>query len=370
MMTTLRNGARLERYLYDANDERVATVYTGTPQRWRYTLRDLDQQFVREYEDAISGATHAWSWTRDYLDANGNTLATVSASGGREHFHPDHLGTPRLITTDDGKLIARRTLLPYGAEAPGSDDDAEVLKFTGHERDHAPGGDANDLDYMHARFAGSAMRPQRWNRYAYVTGNPINATDPTGAILIVKNGSATIDAIAGEAVSRVSVRTDNTLDTIQLTTADLVNNEGALLLNEMATSANVYTYEEGQVVDTAAGPEPVDGVANLDNQPVNSIGRAKPANQFPPPEVDGAVVVDPTQVWRDSATKTMVVPTAAIAFHELAESYTKVEKNIPWGPSTKGPGAHADAREREQILMRQRPAWTLFPAGELLTRQP
>ncbi|HKO55574.1 MAG TPA: RHS repeat-associated core domain-containing protein [Thermoanaerobaculia bacterium] len=194
MMTTLRNGARLERYLYDADDQRVATVYTGTPQRWRYTLRDLDQRFVREYEDQVSGATHAWSWTRDYLYANGTALATVTASEVRLHFHPDHLGTPRLITTDDGKLLSRRTLLPFGAEAAGSDDDGQVLKFTGHERDDAGAGDTNDLDYMHARYYAPAMGrflsmdpimpspslPQVWNRYSYVHNNPVAYVDPHG----------------------------------------------------------------------------------------------------------------------------------------------------------------------------------------------
>jgi RHS repeat-associated protein len=67
--------------------------------------------------------------------------------------------------------------------------DAEVMKFTGHERD-----DVN-LDYMHARyyvpFAGRFLsvdpgrdwdlrEPQSWNMYAYVRNNPVNNTDPDG----------------------------------------------------------------------------------------------------------------------------------------------------------------------------------------------
>ncbi len=68
---------------------------------------------------------------------------------------------------------------------------AEPMRFTGHERDGAA------LDYMHARYypprwgrflsidpvvdpAKNVAAPQRWNRYAYVTNNPIRYVDPDG----------------------------------------------------------------------------------------------------------------------------------------------------------------------------------------------
>jgi RHS repeat-associated protein len=68
----------------------------------------------------------------------------------------------------------------------------DARKFTGHERDGV--NDANALDYMHARYYASAMGrflsvdpaignpavPQSWNRYAYVTNNPITRLDPDG----------------------------------------------------------------------------------------------------------------------------------------------------------------------------------------------
>jgi RHS repeat-associated protein len=71
------------------------------------------------------------------------------------------------------------------------------MKFTGHERDLASaGGAGDDLDYMHARHCspligrflsvdpqtpkGVMGRPQRWNRYAYVTANPLRYVDPDG----------------------------------------------------------------------------------------------------------------------------------------------------------------------------------------------
>jgi RHS repeat-associated protein len=264
------------------------------------------------------------------------------------------------------------------------------MKFTGHERDLDLLAGASTLDYMHARYYdgalarflsidpvmnqdGNLFSPQGWNRYSYGANNPLTSVDPTGAILISLTGQSTLFDIAGAAASRVSFNSDGTLDTSKLTEDDLVNNEGALLLYEMAGSQNVYSYEEGTSANSAGGIVPVDrGVLNLDDNPADAVDGhgnavAKAAIRFPPAGVNGAVTVDPSTRWFDSGTGLLNVPTRAIAFHELAESYSKVERNVHRG-SDDGPGAHRDSRDRERYLMMQRPSWTPFPAGGVLRR--
>jgi RHS repeat-associated protein len=117
-------------------------------------------------------------------------LATIDAENQTRRFHLDHLGSARVITGDDGRAIARHTYYPFGVEIDPPAQDAEKLRFTGHERDAS-------LDYMHARYytdmtgrflsvdpaldlKKTLPSPQIWNRYSYVVNNPARYVDPDG----------------------------------------------------------------------------------------------------------------------------------------------------------------------------------------------
>jgi RHS repeat-associated protein len=195
MMSSLTapNGWRYD-YIYTADDERIAT-YTGGG-NWQFTFRGLDGKVLREmtaYQPAQGAAT--WTWSHDHVWRDGRLLATVSPSGTQQ-FHLDHLGTPRLVTDAAGYQIGYHAYYPFGEELNLGTDEypAERLKFTGHERDALL---SSSLDYMHARFASAALgrflsvdplidwkkalaRPQMWNRYTYVTSNPVDRLDPNG----------------------------------------------------------------------------------------------------------------------------------------------------------------------------------------------
>jgi len=139
-------------------------------------------------------------------DATGNVegdalLARDSSYTRLEAFHLDHLGTPRLLTNHRAERLAQPNHYPFGEEITVNTQVAERLKFTGHERDTLGSEEvADDLDYMHARFANpitgrflsvdqidgaSRLAPQSWNRYGYVHGSPLKFTDPDGHLLDV-----------------------------------------------------------------------------------------------------------------------------------------------------------------------------------------
>jgi RHS repeat-associated protein len=114
------------------------------------------------------------------------------------HYHPDHLGTIRLITTNSASKRAFHAYYPFGEELSSAVQDNEPFKFVGQETDFAdPSSTADDLDYMHARFynplIGRFLSPDPsgtslsnpgtlTNRYAYTSNNPLNRIDPTGRI--------------------------------------------------------------------------------------------------------------------------------------------------------------------------------------------
>jgi RHS repeat-associated protein len=126
----------------------------------------------------------------------------------------DHLGSLRLVTDQNGSAIARHDYAPFGQEIPAGigqrslawgASDYVSQKFTGQERDSE-----TNLDFFQARYLSSGLgrfmspdpynagadltNPQSWNAYAYVLGNPLNGTDPSGTDRIDCGGGVQADA--------------------------------------------------------------------------------------------------------------------------------------------------------------------------------
>jgi RHS repeat-associated protein len=153
-------------------------------------------QPVRPAAGLILGALLAAAW-----------LATAADAQVVEYYHLDAIGNVRALTDASGNVTERHDYLPFGEECttPACAANPQVgagtrRKFTGKERDAETG-----LDYFGARYYGSKIGrfitvdpaytvqeslvdPQRWNRYAYGTNNPLRYIDPDGRAVVVANG--------------------------------------------------------------------------------------------------------------------------------------------------------------------------------------
>jgi RHS repeat-associated protein len=194
MMRRSNKGSTTGEYLYDADDERLGT---WDETQWRWTVRDLGHNVVRELSTGRPNGIAIWNWESDHIYRQGQLLASETPTGGR-HFHLDHLGTPRLVTDNLGRVVAKHSYYPFGSELAGASPEQpeERHKFTGHERDLLYGGNVDALDYMHARFYSAAagrflsgdpsrlsvnpMDPQSWNRYNYALNDPARFADRNG----------------------------------------------------------------------------------------------------------------------------------------------------------------------------------------------
>jgi RHS repeat-associated protein len=214
-----------ETYIYTAGEERIGVQTSNsadTSSWWFWSVRDEGGKVLRQYRSSALDPTQEALWIEDYVYRDGLLLGAERPAtlGGRRHFHLDHLGSPRLITSNDGQIVSIHDYLPFGGETTsvwqeenGGFDREDPMKFTGHERDYAGGfgrEDGHAIDYMHARYYnatlgrflsvdpiltdGALKVPQAWNRYSYVTNRPLNRTDPTGREVYLQNFSSSDQA--------------------------------------------------------------------------------------------------------------------------------------------------------------------------------
>ncbi|HXA20251.1 MAG TPA: RHS repeat-associated core domain-containing protein [Thermoanaerobaculia bacterium] len=202
------DNSKLEYYIYTPGDERIG-VQRGS--WWIWSVRDEGGKVLRQYKSSSTNPTAPALWLEDFVRRDGLLLGSQRPVevGGRRHFHLDHLGSPRLITADNGQMVSYHDYYPFGDEhSPVSQEVADgfdredPMKFTGHERDYAGGmggEDGHAIDDMHARYYNSTFgrfmsvdpsldasyaihNPQIWNRYSYVRNSPIDNTDPDGRL--------------------------------------------------------------------------------------------------------------------------------------------------------------------------------------------
>jgi len=109
------------------------------------------------------------------------------ASGVTQYFLNDRLSV-RLMLDTSGNVLGRQGHLPFGEDF-GVSGSQDKHHFTSYEGD-AEGGTDYAVNRQYSQVAGRFMRvdqkagslsnPQSFDRYAYVTNDPIRFTDPSG----------------------------------------------------------------------------------------------------------------------------------------------------------------------------------------------
>lgn len=110
-------------------------------------------------------------------------IALASAGDHTYYIHTDHLGSVVAVTDEAGNSTQQLAYAPYGKEQ-STDNKQQITerKYTGQIKDNN-----TTLSYYNARYYDpilsrfiSADSVQGGNRFAYVAGNPISRSDPSG----------------------------------------------------------------------------------------------------------------------------------------------------------------------------------------------
>jgi RHS repeat-associated protein len=164
-------------YAYDAEGRRVH----GPNGEYVY---DLSGKMISRFN--LSGV-----WSEGEIYAAGQHIATYS--GGTTNFlHGDWLGTKRVMTALNGTISQTCTgfIFGDGVSCTGTNWSSNLFTDDVHDAE-------TNLEYtLNRQYSGTQGRwlipdpaglsaadptdPQSWNRYAYVTNNPVNKVDPTG----------------------------------------------------------------------------------------------------------------------------------------------------------------------------------------------
>ncbi|UJB18557.1 MULTISPECIES: RHS repeat-associated core domain-containing protein [Lysobacter] len=166
-------GTAIANFQYDAGGRRVGRTEGGATTSYLYDGSDAVQE--------SQGTTVNPILTGLGVDQR---FARNEASG-RTYFLTDHLGSTRALTDANGAVVQRYDYTAYGEVTQSASGFSNPYRYTGREQD------ASGLMYYRARYyapeQGRFISEDSYgfgggdsNFYAYVGGNPLSATDPSG----------------------------------------------------------------------------------------------------------------------------------------------------------------------------------------------
>jgi len=362
-----------------------ALLTLSDPREGCFYIYSFDGRLLAEYD--IYGEC-----LKDYIYMGARLVAEFKPATTQYFYYTqDQIGSTRVVTNDAGAVVYAEAYDPYGGiQKTWVNNFEPKRKFSDKERDEETG-----LDYFGARYYTAPIKwadghssgsyrwlsidpvldrsraianSQLWNLYTFCANNPENLVDPKGSVLYVAQMYGSIQAIAGTAAARLSIK-DGRLDVSKITDEDL-KDPGVQLLVALAESDYIFSFAEATSAMTAGGECTIEGVSNLDDAPDWRFDwkGGKSLRELPPLGINDQVVINPNRAWVDNATKSKSVSFAAVAFHELAEAYYKIVFRIQYSGENGSPGAHLLALSWEQRLINQRIDFTCYPGGGNLYR--
>jgi len=189
-------------YAWDADGNNLSTDGTAVTVIYDALDRMIEQTRGSSHNQIVYGPygmklalMNGQSLVNAFVKLPGGARAVYGSSGLAYYRHADHPGSSRLATTPTRTKYYDVAYAPYGEDYNGSG--TQDLAFTDQNQDTVKGGwSANLYDFMfreyrtgHGRWASpdpagigvvNPSNPQSWNRYAYVTNNPLLFVDPLG----------------------------------------------------------------------------------------------------------------------------------------------------------------------------------------------
>ena len=180
-------------YEYGGDGKRRRRTVTGGTDTW-YTW-DAGYNVLSEYN--ISGITYGTDYptgdgtlTTTYIPGLAQIAGTNPATGTYSYYFKDHLESTRALYDQSKNQVASFEYTAYGANYAASGSVDTTRRFTGHDWDST-----SQLYFAPYRYY--SPNAARWtqrdplgmvdgpNVYAYVSGDPVNHTDPFGLSRVV-----------------------------------------------------------------------------------------------------------------------------------------------------------------------------------------
>ncbi|WP_083900098.1 glycohydrolase toxin TNT-related protein [Orenia marismortui] len=187
-----KNEELIAEFSYDADDKRIKTIehtHDGSVKETNFVY-SVSGNVIFEDESG-DYTSYIFALNKQYAKVNG----IVGVSTDITYFHQDNLGSTRLMTNANGKVIMDQDYLPFGGDLARpnqievKNDSGENYKYTGQKQVVSIGlyfYGARYYDPEIGRFTredtykGELDDPQSQNVYIYVLANPLRYIDPTG----------------------------------------------------------------------------------------------------------------------------------------------------------------------------------------------